>query len=340
MEFIFDKGNITFSLLNNDEFGIQVLTEFDGITETNVGKEITLNAQVLMMSNNGVFYTDSNGLQMQKRVLGKRPDFDLKIEGTEHISANYYPINSAITIVDQSKNDAFTILNDRSQGGSSLKEGRIELMIDRRLMKDDFKGLEEALNETDSSGNPLPVKTHSIWLLEKNIQEFSKKNGYSKLKVAQKRLASNVEASIVRNNKALKFNHEKFHATAETSPTFITQVYPVAFDEILIRVENSEDWFTAPSSEYIEFDITDIAKDIYREANPSKKIPSISIQEVTLTAVETIKEREAHRLKWKTEKGLPQPKVERKENALFRQEMRTFKVKFGSRLSGPQIVKE
>jgi alpha-mannosidase len=42
-----------------------------------------------------------------------------------------------------------TILNDRSQGGAALKKGRIELMQNRRLFKDDGRGVEEALNETD-----------------------------------------------------------------------------------------------------------------------------------------------------------------------------------------------
>lgn len=48
-------------------------------------------------------------------------------------------------------------MNDRSQGGSSLKEGRIELMQNRRLFFDDWKGVNEALNETDSFGNGIQV---------------------------------------------------------------------------------------------------------------------------------------------------------------------------------------
>jgi len=40
-------------------------------------------------------------------------------------------------------------VNDRSQGGTSLKEGYIELMIHRRLLKDDLRGMFEPLNETN-----------------------------------------------------------------------------------------------------------------------------------------------------------------------------------------------
>ena len=36
---------------------------------------------------------------MQKRVLNKRPDFE--ITTNEPVSSNYYPINSGIAIVDE-----------------------------------------------------------------------------------------------------------------------------------------------------------------------------------------------------------------------------------------------
>jgi hypothetical protein len=41
-------------------------------------------------NNSGTFYTDSNGLEMQKRILDKRPDWDLQTSQKE--SSNYYPI--------------------------------------------------------------------------------------------------------------------------------------------------------------------------------------------------------------------------------------------------------
>ena len=42
-----------------------------------------------------------------------------------------------------------TVLNDRSQGGASIEQGRIELMQNRRLFYDDDRGVDEPLNETD-----------------------------------------------------------------------------------------------------------------------------------------------------------------------------------------------
>ena len=63
---------------------------------------------------------------MQKRVLDKRPTWDFSTY--EHASGNYYPINSAISIIDETKKIQMTIMNERSQGGSVLEKGRIELM--------------------------------------------------------------------------------------------------------------------------------------------------------------------------------------------------------------------
>ena len=49
--------------------------------------------------NNQTFYTDSNALEMQKRVLNYRESYDFL--SFEEVSGNYYPINSAIAIIDQ-----------------------------------------------------------------------------------------------------------------------------------------------------------------------------------------------------------------------------------------------
>jgi len=50
-----------------------------------------------------------------------------------------------------------TVTNDRSQGGAVLQKGRIELMQNRRLFHDDYRGVDENLNEMDSYGNGITV---------------------------------------------------------------------------------------------------------------------------------------------------------------------------------------
>ena len=70
-----------------------------GIPQSNQGKEVTVNWKHYNINNNNTFYTDSNALEMQERILNYRPTWNLETE--EYVSANYYPVNSAIAIIDQ-----------------------------------------------------------------------------------------------------------------------------------------------------------------------------------------------------------------------------------------------
>lgn len=89
-------------------------------------KEIVINYKTILESNSQ-FYTDSNGRDMLKRTKDKRPTWKLKVE--EPIAGNYYPVTTKIFLRDEEKNLRLTVLTDRSQGGTSLKDGEIELMV-------------------------------------------------------------------------------------------------------------------------------------------------------------------------------------------------------------------
>ena len=108
----------------------------------------------------GLFWTDANGRQMMER---KRNDSAAKFyEGTEPVAANYYPVNSRIWVQDDKLR--MTVLTDRSQGGTSLRDGQIELMLHRRCFWDDHFGVEEALDEPGEDGRGLIVHGRH-WLL-------------------------------------------------------------------------------------------------------------------------------------------------------------------------------
>jgi hypothetical protein len=81
----------------------------------------------------------------------------LTVEYNLNSTANYYPVVSAIAIRDDSTKTQMTVMNDRAQGGSSLKTGRIELMQNRRLFADDARGVGQALNECDDRGVGITV---------------------------------------------------------------------------------------------------------------------------------------------------------------------------------------
>lgn len=121
------------------------------------------------INNDGVFYTDSNGLAMQKRKLNYRPTWDLQLTANQNITANYYPINSAIAIIEDDWQ--LTVMNSRAQGGSVIKNGRIELMQNRRINRDDWRGMGEPLNETDSSGDGISVPaTYYVQLFNRKLR--------------------------------------------------------------------------------------------------------------------------------------------------------------------------
>ena len=65
------------------------------------GREVVAKWKLDGFENEDTFYTDSNGLEMQKRVRNYRPDFTLQTQ--MEVNDNYYPIQSAIAMRDTSK---------------------------------------------------------------------------------------------------------------------------------------------------------------------------------------------------------------------------------------------
>jgi lysosomal alpha-mannosidase len=50
------------------------------------------------------------------------------------VSGNYYPVNSRIFLKDVESGDQLTVLTDRSQGGSSLKDGQVGKQNPEKLL--------------------------------------------------------------------------------------------------------------------------------------------------------------------------------------------------------------
>ncbi|KAJ8772488.1 hypothetical protein K2173_027665 [Erythroxylum novogranatense] len=120
------------------EFTVGPIPIDDGI-----GKEV-ITKLMTTTKNNKEFYTDSNGRDFLERIRDYRKDLDLKVN--QPIAGNYYPINLGMYIKDNISE--VSILVDRAIGGSSIVDGQLELMVHRRLLKDDSRGVGEALNET------------------------------------------------------------------------------------------------------------------------------------------------------------------------------------------------
>ncbi|KAJ8363171.1 hypothetical protein SKAU_G00120020 [Synaphobranchus kaupii] len=117
------------------------------------GKEVITRLDTSINSS-GLFYTDSNGREVLERRRDFRPTWVLK--QTEPIAGNYYPVNSRIYIKDGEQQ--LTVVTDRSQGGSSIQDGSLEIMLHRRLLLDDYRGVGEALSEPGEYGDGLVAR--------------------------------------------------------------------------------------------------------------------------------------------------------------------------------------
>ncbi|XP_017099033.2 lysosomal alpha-mannosidase-like [Drosophila bipectinata] len=128
--------------------------------ESDFGNEvvITFTSEI---DSEGVVYTDANGREMIRREKDKREGFTPELD-RQPTAGNYYPITSRIALQDSKKRMA--VLNDRAQGGTSMQNGQIELMLHRRLVRDDDKGVGEVLNE-EKYGQPLIARGKVLLVL-------------------------------------------------------------------------------------------------------------------------------------------------------------------------------
>ncbi|KAJ1295941.1 hypothetical protein BS78_01G261000 [Paspalum vaginatum] len=72
-----------------------------------------------------------------------REDWGLNV--TEPVAGNYYPVNLGVYVADEKYE--LSILVDRAVGASSIQDGELEIMLHRRILRDDNKGVDEPLGE-------------------------------------------------------------------------------------------------------------------------------------------------------------------------------------------------
>uniref|UniRef100_A0A9J8C7Z7 Alpha-mannosidase n=1 Tax=Cyprinus carpio carpio TaxID=630221 RepID=A0A9J8C7Z7_CYPCA len=118
-----------------------------------LGKEVITRLDTDIKSSD-YFYTDSNGREVLERRKDYRPTWELK--QTEPVAGNYYPINSRAYIKDDKHQ--LTVVTDRSQGASSLYNGSLEIMLHRRLLYDDYRGVGEPLSEPGDFSDGLVAR--------------------------------------------------------------------------------------------------------------------------------------------------------------------------------------
>lgn len=103
------------------------------------------------------FYSDLNGFQYMHRV--KVP--------TIGVEGNYYPITQTAFIQDD--NVRLTLSTTHAQGAASLEPGQLEVMLDRRTLYDDYRGMGEGI--VDSR-----LTRHKFWLTIESLEKSRDSN--------------------------------------------------------------------------------------------------------------------------------------------------------------------
>ncbi|XP_002133317.3 lysosomal alpha-mannosidase-like [Drosophila pseudoobscura] len=183
------------------------------------------------ISSDGVFYTDSNGREMIRRERDKREDFSPDLE-KQPASGNYYPVTSRIALQDNAKR--LVLLNDRSQGGSSMNDGRLEIMLHRRSYFSDGSGAAEALNE-EQFGDGLIARGKLFLILNAGAKENT---------IAERQAEKEIHLPF------WKFFSKSKNAISNAVPKLLPDfndlpqsvhlltLEPFTDDEILLRLEN------------------------------------------------------------------------------------------------------
>ncbi len=151
------------------------------------------------------FYSDLNGFQWMPRVKVQK----IGIEG------NYYPITTGAFIQDEKHR--LTLTTNHAQGAAALEVGQLEVMLDRRTLSDDNRGLGEGV--VDSR-----LTRHQFWV---SIEQFD-----DNLKVNEKTyqlpsLETNHLINILNYPINIYFVQQNFKSKNETSILNLNKYVPL-----------------------------------------------------------------------------------------------------------------
>jgi len=205
----------------------------------------------------------------------------------QFVAGNYYPIDAGVYINDYDRDLQLTLLPDRSCAGASLSDGELEVMVHRRLLVDDGRGVGEPLNESTIIRTTQQLSVDTI----KNSAEQIRKHillknhpvqlAFGPAQSSQKSWTNNYKTSFSPLKTALPYN---LHLLS-----FDFQPYSwngETFDAIL-RLHNI--YAIDESAEPVSVDIMNLFSELQVR----------SVVELGLTA--TVDLDEIHRLQWNTE---------------------------------------
>ena len=282
------------------------------------GKEIVSRYSSGLQSN-GTWYTDSNGREWQKRIRSFRPTWTW--QPTQPVAGNYYPVNAATWLADSEA--GFSLVNDRSQGGSSLTDGQLELMVHRRLTMDDGRGVGEPLSEPGLDGKGLII-TGSHYLQYTPVASLAKQT-----RIVQARVFAPLHWSVA----PLSSSISDYLSTHNSDWTALQTALPITVDimscyaqmdgSVLLRLAHQ---FGVGEGDDVSAPVTvDLSTLLGNEFKPA------SVTEVSLTANQMPSD--IKRLQWQTNEQAPSVQRQRGVRAdntvtIGPAEVRTFVLTF------------
>ncbi|XP_056696482.1 alpha-mannosidase isoform X2 [Spinacia oleracea] len=253
-----------------------------------VGKEVITRMETKLATNKE-FYTDSNGRDFLKRIRNYREDWNLTVH--QPVAGNYYPINLGIYANDSRYE--FSVLVDRATGGSSIEDGQIELMLHRRLLVDDSRGVGEPLNEevcVEDTCNGLTIRGHYYM----NVHKLGAG--------AQWRRTTGQE---VYSPLLLAFTHENsdnWKASRSTKATSMDSNYSLPLNVALITLQELDDKYVLLRLAHLYEAGEDSDYSKMATVELIKMFPGKKIKEIKETSLSANQEKsEMKQLKWRVE---------------------------------------
>ncbi|WAR20122.1 MA2A2-like protein [Mya arenaria] len=123
--------------------GIDVEAHFNIGSSRWDNKELALRIHTNVFNEELAFCTDVNGFQLHKRKTRKK----MTIQG------NFYPMTTMAMI--ESTDLRVTLLSSYSHAVASLASGYLEVILDRRLIQDDWRGLNEGIKDNVPTSSRL-----------------------------------------------------------------------------------------------------------------------------------------------------------------------------------------
>ncbi|KAL2300890.1 hypothetical protein Nmel_013784 [Mimus melanotis] len=165
-----------------------------------INKELALRFSTDIESDD-TFFTDLNGFQIQpRRYQRKLP-----------LQANFYPMPAMAYIQDTQSR--LTLLTAQALGVSSMHSGQLEVILDRRLMQDDNRGLGQGLKDNKRTCNRFRLLLERRSTANKVLAvtgEPSPALGWSRAEA----FASHVQATHVQDERPISFPSLLSHITS------------------------------------------------------------------------------------------------------------------------------